>query len=138
MRLTWKTVVAGVALGMVGVACDFSRPICGCTPSFYGAFVAGTVTDASGAPVANAPIMLIGTNVAQSFNPPSTPYEGLQKTTAEGKFATEVMGMGDLQEIRVAVYPPGRSVVVASAGSASFHLNSFGSDTVKVSITLPP
>lgn len=138
MRISWKTIIAGVALGAVGVACDFSRPICGCTPTFYGAFVAGTVTDASGAPVANTPLLLMGMNAGQSFNPPASPYEGMLKTTADGKFVAEVMGMGDLQEIRIAVYPAGRSVVTTSAGAATFHLNRFGPDTVKVSVVLPP
>jgi hypothetical protein len=138
MRHRLKTLAAGVALGLVGVACDFSKPICGCTPTSFMARAAGTITDAAGAPVANTPYALIGLHPGRTFTPPGTASEYNQKTDADGRFRTEVMGGGEIQEIHAAVYPAGRSVVVIKAGTATFHINGFGPDTVKLAITLPP
>jgi hypothetical protein len=137
-RSTWKTLAAGIGLAVIGIACDFAKPICGCTPTVFLARAAGTITDAAGAPVANTPYVLIGLPAGRTFTPPATASEYNQKTDANGKFATEVSGGGEIQEIHAAVYPAGRSVVVVKAGTATFHMNGFGPDTVNLSIVLPP
>jgi hypothetical protein len=133
-----KSLMMGLSLGVLGIACDFAKPICGCTPTVFLARAAGTITDAAGAPVANTPFVLIGLPAGRTFTPPATASEYDQKTDADGKFVTEVNGGGEIQEIHAAVYPAGRSVVVVKAGTATFHMNGFGPDTVKLAITLPP
>ena len=137
-RSTWKTLAAGTGLALIGIACDFAKPVCGCTPTSFMARAAGTITDAAGAPVANAPYVLVGLPPGRTFTPPGTSSDYNRKTDANGKFVTEVIGGGEIQEIHAVVYPTGRSVVVVNTGTATFHINGFGPDTVKLAITLPP
>jgi hypothetical protein len=137
-RSTWKTLAAGIGLAVLGIACDFAKPMCGCPPTIFLARAAGAITDAGGAPVANTPYILVGLPPGRTFTPLDTAYEWLQKTDTNGKFVTEVTGGGEIQEIHAAVYPAGRSVVVVKTGTASFRMNGLGPDTVKLSIVLPP
>ena len=139
-RSQWTTLAGGLALGVFGVACDLvdPQPMCGCEPTFYGAVVSGSIVDAAGAPVANTPFMVGAVRPGEVLNLPETPSVHLEKTDAEGKFVRQIMAGEGAKEIRVAVYPSGRGLVVVSAGNADFHLNTFGTDTVKVAVTLPP
>jgi hypothetical protein len=134
-----KALLAGIALALIGVSCDFVEPVCACTPPYFGALVAGTVIDASGQPVPNASIYMVGTQPGRTFFAPEVAEEYMPKTGADGAFVAQVTGdQEDVPlELHAKVYLPDRSAAV-QAGTAVFHMNRFGPDTVKVSIVLPP
>lgn len=133
-----KRLLTAVCIALVGIACDFAKPICGCTPVVHLAVVSGTVKDELGTPVANTPFMMVGMDAGRTFTPPTAPSDYFYKTDANGKFVAEIYGSGEVQEIRAAFYPAGRGVVVVNAGTAMFHRGGLLTDTVKVLITLPP
>ena len=136
--MTWKSVVAGLSLAIIGVACDGLRPVCGCTPAELRANVTGKIFDAAAAPVANVPFYMVGVGTGVTFDPPEAPEMWMPKTSAVGDFNTQVMGMGlpGSLELHVAVYPPGRSRVVVTAGMVPFSYDPQGQSTVTV--VLPP
>jgi hypothetical protein len=140
---------------VLAIACDAAGPtmVCGCPPSFWGATVAGTVIDASGAPVPGARLVLQG--FAPGFAPPpgpvpdglaTSPY--LPKTDAHGKFVAEVYGHSPVSgvsggsaelDLWSKTFLPGADTpILVMVGKVTFQLNSVGPDTARVTVTLPP
>ena len=135
--MTWKTLAAGLSLAIVGIACDVFEPVCGCTPAVARANVAGKITDASGAAVADVPFYVVGLFAEETFSPPQTAESWMPKTNGAGEFFYQVAASGEgNRELRVVVYPPGRVRVVVSAGTAPFSYLPVGTTTV--AIVLPP
>jgi hypothetical protein len=138
MQSNGKTLAAGIALAIIALSCSTVEPLCGCEPVVFSVQAVGTITDAGGAPVANAQYTMIGMSAGRTFAAPSTPQTWYPTTDANGQFVQVVYGSAETQEIHVAVYPPGRNVVTVSAGTANFKMTVAPVDTVKLAITLPP
>jgi hypothetical protein len=135
-----KILMAGLVVVTIGLGCDFVEPVCACMPPYFGALVAGTVVNASGQPVPGASIYMVGLPSGRTFLAPETAAEYMPKTGADGAFIAQVTGdrEGEPLELHANVYLSSGSVAAVKAGTAVFHMNRFGPDTVKVSIVLPP
>ena len=71
------------------VACSTPTGVCGCSPIPPGVVVTGTVTDASGAPLAGAQLLFDAVPDTMTVEPPLNDF-GLTVTDEEGEFTERV------------------------------------------------
>lgn len=137
--------VTGVASVLVVVACSsITGDVCACPPAFSGKAIAGSVLDAKGAPIANALLLIRAV-------PPREP--GVEfpdsvlffdaKTKTDGSFAGRLRlfrGPTDSAEVHLGVYRTASSkpIHIVAGTVTGFTLNSFGPDTARFTIQLPP
>ena len=110
MRVRWYVLMACAVVA----ACEWPTPVCACTPPYAEYRVSGTVSLASGAPVAGASVVatFAGSSCA-SVRPPLTfePF-GSKTSASDGSFAMAISQFGDLCVRLVARRPAAADSIV--------------------------
>jgi len=130
--------VAAMVVAVI-IACSNPTDVCGCTPLPPGVMVVGTLTDASGAGIARAQVLLDGIPPAVPFDSPLDD-DGPTLTDASGEFRERVLNWnGQLGELvlRAGVIEAGTTDTLRfRLGMARFRTGS-PLDTIRVAIAIP-
>ena len=133
-----RTPLGALAIAIV-VACSSPTDACGCSPIPPGVIVVGTVTDASGAPVVGAQLLLDGIPDTTTVEPPLAD-DGRTFTDETGEFTERVLSRNYLAGeliLRAGVIEAGTTDTVRlRLGRARFRSGS-PLDTLRVAISIP-